>query len=426
MNGTQLPYIHTPIPGPGSQALVDQLAAHECPAITARRTRRAERLNQTQADPVVWSSGIGSNVSDVDGNRFVDMTAGFGVALVGHRHPKIVEAATTQANQLIHAMGDAYPDATRIRFLKALADLAPGDLSVSILGLSGSDAIDACIKTAKMATGKSGILAFTGAYHGLALGVLGLQAYQPTFTAPFSDMTHGHVHHLSFGCDMDEVIACLREQNIGLVLVEPIQGRGGMRTAPEGWLSNLAKTARLGGAIFAVDEIQTGLGRTGSLFATSAEGVIPDLLCIGKALGGGFPLSACMGSPTTMNHWAPSMGEAIHTQTFLGHPIACHTGLAVLDIIGREHISETCAELGGWICDSLAKRGLQTTGRGLMLGIKLPCSSLSVSRSLLKMGYIALPTGSKDDMLGLTPPAVITKPQLNGFMDALMDAIKPV
>ena len=289
MDGDRLPAVRGPLPGPRSQAQVDVLARHECPAITARRARRAESLGTTTDDPIVWAQAVGSNVWDVDGNRFVDFTSGFGVTLVGHRHPKVQQAAEAQLGQLIHAMGDAWPDVSRIRLLERLAAFAPDRLSVAILGLSGSDAVDAALKTARLATGKPGVLVFDGAYHGLASGVLALQSARPQFTAPFADTLHPHVHRLPFGVPVEQARQVLASHAIGLVLVEPIQGRGGIQEPPAGWLANLARVSREAGAVFALDEILTGMGRTGAPFVGPGEGVVPDLLCVGKALAGGFP-----------------------------------------------------------------------------------------------------------------------------------------
>lgn len=246
MTGTDLPHVTTSVPGPASRAQVDVLARHECPAITARRARRAATLGTADDDPVVWAQAVGSNVEDVDGNVFVDLTSGFGVALAGHRNPAVVRAATEQAGRLVHAMGDAWPDATRIRLLERLAALAPDPLEVAILGLSGSDAVDAAVKTAVLATGRTGVLTFERSYHGLALGVLGLQGYNSAFTEPFRGITHPDVRRAPFGCSGKVLDAAL--DGVGLVLVEPIQGRGGIHEAPEGWLEELIAKAHDRGA----------------------------------------------------------------------------------------------------------------------------------------------------------------------------------
>ncbi|HIE69293.1 MAG TPA: aspartate aminotransferase family protein, partial [Planctomycetes bacterium] len=333
MNGTQLPNIVSEIPGPNSRLQVETLGSHECPAITARRDRRARALSSDHDDPIVWQEAVGANVRDADGNIFVDLTSGFGVALAGHRHPAVVAAAQAQMGRLIHASGDAWPDVQRISLLRRLAKFSPQGLDVVILGSSGADAVEAAIKTALLATGKPGIITFEGSYHGLSLGTLPLQAYRTRFSTPFGPHLSPHVTHLPWGCQPIELERALAKDTIGLVLAEPIQGRGGVRPAPAEWLAQMAAITRAQGALFALDEIQTGLGRTGSRFACENEGVIPDLMCVGKALGGGFPISACLGTHAVMQTWGASSGEAIHTQTFLGHPVGCAAGLAMLDLL---------------------------------------------------------------------------------------------
>lgn len=414
MFGTQLPAIYTAVPGPESQALVDVLARHECPAITARRARRAAVLGTATDDPIVWREAAGANVLDADGNIFVDMTAGFGVATIGHRHPKIVAAVTAQQERLLHAMGDAFPDVTRIELLEALAHAAPGDLGAAILGLSGADAIDAAVKTAILATGRTGVLTFGGGYHGLSTGATGLQAYKPAFSAPFRDILHPEVTHLPYGADLDEVAGALN--GVGLVLVEPVQARGGCRTPPEGWLAGLAERTRSAGAVLAFDEIYCGLGRTGKAWGCHHDGVVPDLMCTGKALGGGFPLSACLGTAEVMAAWGASAGEALHTQTFLGHPVGCAAGLVTLSLL--PYTADACAQVGSVFEAALARRGIGVRGRGLLLGAELGSSSLAVSRALLRRGFIALPAGMNAEVLSLTPPCTITEAQIAAFFRA--------
>lgn len=424
LDGTALPALCTEVPGPVSRAHVDRLARHECPAITARRARRAALLGAADDDPMVWAEAVGANVRDVDGNVHVDLTSGFAVALVGHRHPRVVAAATAQAQALVHAMGDAWPDVSRIELLERLAALAPGELEVSILGLSGSDAMDAAVKTAVLATGRPGVITFDGSYHGLSLGVLGLQGYRDEWIEPFRAITHAHVRRLPWACDMAALAGALGHGDVGLVLCEPIQGRGGIRVPPSGWLAGVAAMARAHGALFCLDELQTGLGRTGAWFGCQHEGVVPDLLCVGKALGGGFPISACMGTAEVMNHWGASRGEALHTQTFLGHPIGCRAALAVLSIIEEEDLPGHAAQEGAWLAELLTSRGYGVRGRGLMLGIELGDDSLGVARALMRRGFLVLPAGQRADVLALTPPACLTRAQALAFVDAL-DQVVP-
>ena len=419
MLGELLPSVRTAIPGPKSRALVDVLARHECPAVTARRDRRAKQLGQEHDDPIVWEQAAGANVVDADGNVFVDLIAGFGVATLGHRPPEVLEAAGAQQARLLHAMGDAAPDASRIRFLEALAARAPGDLSVSMLGTSGSDAVDAAVKTAVLATGRTHVVCFDRAYHGLATGVLPLQAYKKAFTQPFRGLLADRVRHLPWGCSRDALVEGLSPGDVALVLVEPVQGRGGMHAPADGWLAMVADQARCAGALVAFDEIQCGLGRTGHWWACEHDEVVPDLLCAGKALGGGYPISACIGSSATMSAWGASTGEALHTQTFLGHPVACAAGLAALGAMEACDLPGMARRSSEHVRSALHERGFSTRGRGLMLGIDIGTDALSSCRALLERGFITLPAGPSS--LGLTPPATVTIEQWDAFVTALVE-----
>jgi 4-aminobutyrate aminotransferase-like enzyme len=424
--GTLLPALKTAIPGPRSEALVDVLARHECPAITARRARRAAKMGRASNDPVVWRSAVGANVWDADGNRFVDLTSGFGVALIGHRDPEVVAAARTQADRLLHAMGDAYPDETRVHLLEKLASVAPHGISHAILGLSGADAVGGAVKTAVLATGRPGVLTFRGGYHGLSLGTVPLQAYKAAFSDPFAGITNPHVEHLPFEAELDAVERILEGGTIGLVLIEPIQGRGGIRVASHDWIRAVSERAHHHGALVAYDEVQCGLGRTGDVWAgpgNPADGEpVVDLLCVGKQLGGGFPISATMGTAAVMNAWGASAGEALHTQTFLGHPMGCATALVVLDRLAS--ICEAATDRGARLVHALHERGFGVQGRGLMLGVRLK-DPLSASRGLLERGYIAFPAGIHAEVLALTPPVVLSDAQIEGFVTTLADLAEP-
>jgi len=415
MTGTSLPELLTPIPGPASRAAVDLLARHESPAVRTRRARRATEMGREHDDPIVWSEALGANVRDVDGNVFVDLTAGFGVALVGHRHPAVVGAAMAQAARLPHASGDAWPDETRVALLARLAAVAPGELSVAILGLSGSDAIDAAVKTAMLATGRAGVLAFGGAYHGLALGVVAFQDVARAFVDPFRPIVHPEVRRLPYGADPIAVRGALADGTVGLVLVEPILGRGGVVVPPAGWLAEVADEARRAGVLLALDEVLTGIGRTGTVFRGPAEGVVPDLLCLGKALGGGFPISACLGTPAVLEAWGPSAGAAIHTQTFLGHPIGCAAALAVLDLVD-DGLPAEVARRGDALSAALSARGYAVRGAGLLYAIEVG-DGLATSRRLAERGFLVLTAGTTG--IQLTPPVTLADPQIDAFVDAL-------
>ncbi|MBM74011.1 MAG: aspartate aminotransferase family protein [Proteobacteria bacterium] len=402
------------IPGPQSQKWIDRLALRECPAITARRSRRAALLGKADNDPIVWSSAEGSIVVDVDGHHFVDFTAGFGVAASGHRNPAVVQAAHRQLDRLIHAMGDAYPDPMRIQLLEKLA-LETG-FERSILGCSGSDSIDAAIKTAVLATNRTRILAFDNSYHGLAFGALPATAYKSQeFRGPFQDLLAQHVDHIPYGAAIPDL------KNYAAVLVEPIQGRGGIRVPPKGWLKDLIDQSNNAGTVVIFDEIYTGFGRTGSWFGfqdPSLEGRKPDILCIGKAMGGGFPISACIGTSEVMDAWGASKGEAIHTQTFLGNPLGCAMALANIEELKK--ITPTVTERSKWFQNELIDLGFKVQGQGFMLGIQHH-NSLGLSAHLLQNGVIALPAGVKAEVLALTPPLVIKQSELMILLNVLKD-----
>lgn len=410
MNGQDLPRLLTAVPGPASRAWVDRLARHECPAITARRARRAAAIGAADTDPIVWDEAVGANVRDVDGNVFVDLCAGFGVAAVGHRHPRVVAAGQAQLGRLPHAMGDAFPDRRRIELLERICALTGMDRV--IFGSSGSDAVEAALKTARVATGRARVVSFSGGYHGLASASLAAIGYHvEAFREPFAPMLGTHVTVAPYGGELPDL------RDVAAVLVEPIQGRGGMRAPPDGWLASLHAAAHAAGALVIHDEVYSGLGRTGALLATDLR---PDLLCLGKALGGGFPISACLGTAAAMDAWGASKGEAIHTQTFLGNPVGSAMALAVLDVIAEEGLIVRAAEEGAWFAAALAAVPGVTgvTGRGMMLGVHM-ADSLGVTRRMLERGYIVLPCGEHAEALGLTPPITTTREQLAAAVAAL-------
>lgn len=408
MTGNDLPRLTTAIPGPRSRGWVDRLALRECPAITSRRARRAAALGVADTDPIVWAEAFGANVKDADGNIFVDLTAGFGVASAGHRNPAVVAAGQRQLATLPHAMGDAFADPRRIELMEKLCEITGMDRV--ILGSSGSDAVEAAIKTALIATRRSRILSFTGGYHGLASAPLAALGYQRApFRAPFAAMLGVHADLTEFGGEIPDL------RHSACVIVEPVQGRGGMREPPAAWLLRLHAKARAAGCLVVHDEIFCGLGRTGAWLASDLR---PDLICVGKALGGGFPISACLGTAAVMDAWGASTGQAIHTQTFLGNPVGCAMALASLHAL--EGLLAKTREDGAWLRTELERTpGVhRVTGRGLMLGAVVS-DSLGRCRRMLERGFIALPAGENAEVVAFTPPLTITRAQLSGAIEAM-------
>lgn len=436
--GALLPRMTTALPGARSSALVETLARTECPALTARRARRAERSG-APADPIVWAEARGANVRDVDGNVLVDMTAGFGVAALGHAHPAVVEAVRHQAGRLVHALGDVHPSDVKIALLERLAALAPWPDARVILGAHGADAVEAALQTALLATGRAGVVAFEGGYHGLSLGALSVCGYAAAFRAPFAPKLDAHVSFAPFPAEEAEIEAALAPvrallstSGVGAVLVEPVQARGGVRIPPEGFLSALTALAHAHGALVVVDEIFTGLGRTGSLLRSVADGASPDLLCVGKALGGGLPISACLGRSELFSGWGTPSGEALRTATFLGHPLSCAAALAMLDALEREDAATLAAERGERLFDRLSDalgdvplvRAMR--GAGMLVGIELGdgARTLRVVRRLLERGWITLPAGAGAEVLELSPPLGLGDALLDAFVAALATVLE--
>ncbi len=422
--GTALPEIVTPaVPGPVGSKWIDVLAEHECPAITARRARRAERTGVGQ-DPVVWERALGSNVWDPDGNRYVDLTGGFGVCSAGHANPFVMDRVRAQLGTLVHGLGDAFPGRVRIELSRKLAELLPGDLSQVIFASGGAEAVDAALKTAVIATGRSRVVAFEAGYHGLTLGVLPVSHYRPGFRAPFAGVTGDFVTFLPYG---EPVVLDDGADAPAAVLVEAIQGRGGERTPPRGWFAALRAECDRVGALVIVDEIFTGFGRTGELFASGTslmDGVVPDLVTLGKGMTSGFPLSACVGTADVMGRWGHSDGESLHTSTFLGHPVGCAAALAVIDLFEEHGLLARAAALGDLMGSTLADLGT-VRGRGAMRGLVIEGDTMALCRRLLAKGYLALPSGMDGEVLALSPPLTMTAAQWRGAVAAIRECLEP-
>ncbi len=416
------PSLVTNVPGPRSRELAERLAAVESRNVTALAPE----------PPIFWERAAGANVWDVDGNRFVDLGAGFGVANVGHAHPRVVAALETQDRTLLHAMGDVHPASVKVALLEALAARFPGGGPArGVLGSSGSDAVEVALKTALLATGRAGVVAFEGAYHGVTLGALDA-TWRPEFREPFAQRLAQRTVFARFGDAADALRAARASaQPIGAVITEPVQGRGGERVPPPDFLRTLRALCDAEGWLLIADEVYTGCGRTGRFFACEHEGVVPDLLCVGKGLAGGMPISACLGRAAVMDAWPPSHGEALHTQTFLGHPPGCAAALAALAVIDEEKLCERAAELGavalGFLRDATRGRAgvVECRGLGLLLGIECdgPERSRSACGEALRRGVITLPSGDDGRVIAVTPPLVIGRDALLGALTTLTECI---
>jgi 4-aminobutyrate aminotransferase / (S)-3-amino-2-methylpropionate transaminase / 5-aminovalerate transaminase len=367
---------------------------------------------------IVYATASGSNVTDVDRNRYVDLAGGFGALLLGHLHPAIKRVLLLQSERLLQALGDLYPADAKIALLERLTRLYPEPHAKGILAQSGSDAVSAALKTAKLATGKPGVLAFNASYHGLGYGPLAACGLRESYRAPFADELNPHVSFVPYpaSADMvDEILAScrarLRQGDVGALLIEPVLGRGGVVAPPSGFLADLRSLAREQGALFIADEVWTGLGRAGSWLSTLAEGVTPDLICLGKGLGGGLPISALIGSDAVMQSWRRE-AEVVHTATFAGAPLAASAAIATLDVLSREKLPQRAADLGARYAAELrsalagSPHVRDVRGRGFMLGIDLgerPGAASLLMKTLLRAGYITSTGGGRREVLVLTP-----------------------
>ena len=425
--------------------------------MTARQTiawlRQYESRNVTftEADgswPIVWERARGVHVWDANGKKYLDLTAAFGVAAAGHANPNVVRAGQKQMAKLLHAMGDVHPHTRKAELARELSRLTferwTGQKRKAesekrkqgkvIFSNSGFEAVESALKTAMLATKKNGVIAFEGGYHGLGYGALNA-THREHFRQPFRSQLRAFGHFAKFPAtetDLKPLATALRKifrrEKIGAILVEPIQARGGINVPPPNFLPLLRKHCDEFGALLITDEIYTGFGRTGKWFACEHSGVIPDLICLGKALTGGFPLSACVGRAGLMDAaWPTSTGEAIHTSTFLGHPVGCAMALAEISEIRRLKLCERSAQIGKFLRAELSKVQSPKSkvicsprGLGLMAGIELtfpdskPATEVALSaiKKLLHRGYIFLPEGEHANVISFTPSLTISQAQL--------------
>lgn len=456
--------------------------------------RRFESRNVTFFDPdgswpIVWERAKGVHVWDAKGKKYLDLTGAFGVATAGHANPRVVRAGQDQMAKLLHAMGDVHPHALKAQLARELSRLtferwsvaadvrrrkdiqrSPPRLVTSaatgktIFCNSGFEAVEAAVKTALLATGKRGIIAFEGAYHGLGYGALNA-THREHFRGPFRSQLREFGYFVPFpsepcasprkaahskirqGVETTRV-SCheleaairrvLRGEQIGAILVEPIQARGGINIPPPEFLPMLRKLCDKHGALLILDEIYTGFGRTGKWFAAEHSEVLPDIICLGKALTGGFPLSACIGRADLMDAaWPASEGEAIHTSTFLGHPVGCAMALAQIAEIRRLKLCERSARLGRRLLAELQSAfghrhsAIGIRGLGLMAGLELrqadgspaTTESLRIIKTMLQQGYILLPEGEHANIISFTPPLTISESQLRQTVAVLTEVL---
>jgi 4-aminobutyrate aminotransferase-like enzyme len=404
--------------------------------------------------PIVWDRAKGETVWDAEGKKYLDLTAAFGVAAAGHANANVVKAGQKQMARLLHAMGDVHPHERKAELARELSKLTFERWTLShakhhpsagktIFCNSGFEAVEAALKTAMLATRKRGVIAFTGGYHGLGYGALNV-THREFFRWPFHKQLREFADFVPFPtspADLEPIETIIRRfsqrKQIGAILVEPVQARGGIYVPPPEFLPLLREICDKSGALLIVDEIYTGFGRTGQWFASEHSGVVPDLICLGKALTGGFPLSACVGQADLMDSaWPASKGEALHTSTFLGHPVGCAMALAQIKEIERLKLCERSAEFGEFLLGEL--KTIQSPalkcsvrGQGLMAGLELrlpngapaTIEAFRLVKQMLHRGYILLPEGEHGNIISFTPPLTISKSQLSKTVKKLKELL---
>ena len=370
--------------------------------------------NLYQRFPVTVEKGFGSHVWDVDGKEYIDCMGGYGVAIVGHRNERVVNALKSQLEKIITVHSSLY-NRTREEFLKTLIGVAPHGLTQVHLNNSGAEAVEAAIKFARKFTGKKGMVAMNGSYHGKSMGALSL-----TFNPKYRKMFQPLVEKTSFARFGD--IESLREtvdDDTGFVILEPIQGESGIHVAPDGFLQEVRKLCDDKGILLVFDEIQSGLGRTGRMWASEHWNTTPDILCIAKGIAGGVPMGATLVKPEIL----AVMGKGEHSSTFGGNPLSCAAGTATLQALTQDGLIENAEKMGQRLREGLEhlkekhKIIREIRGKGLMIGVELKFQVKDIILDGIKNGVLILYSGR--NILRFLPPLVISEDDITKVLETL-------
>ena len=370
--------------------------------------------NLYQRFPVTIEKGVGSHVWDIDGKEYIDCMGGYGVALVGHQNQRVNKAIKEQLDKIITVHSSLY-NKTREEFLKMLIGLAPKGLTQVHLNNSGAEAIEAAIKFARKFTGKKGMVAMKGSYHGKSFGALSL-TFGPKYRKPFEPLVE-KVSFASFG-DIESLRSVI-DDDTAFVILEPIQGESGIIVAPEGFLQEVRKLCDEKGILLIFDEIQAGLGRTGRLWACDHWNTAPDILCLAKGIAGGVPMGATLVRPDILS----SMNKGEHSSTFGGNPISCAAGIAALKALTEDGLIENSEKMGKIFREGLEKLKEKHTmireirGKGLMIGIEMKFEIKDILMGLIKEGILMLYSGR--NILRILPPLVISEDDITKVLHAL-------
>jgi 4-aminobutyrate aminotransferase len=435
----KLPQIKTALPGPKARAIVERDHQYTAPAYG-------------RVYPLVVQAGRGMVIEDVDGNLFLDFMAGIAVANTGHSHPRVVKAIEEQARKFLHICGSDYYYEPMVDLAEKLSRLAPGGGPKKVFFTnSGTETVEAAIKLARYHTKRQHIIAFHGAFHGRTLGALALTASRASHRAHFGPLIPGvhHVpygfchrcpYHLTYGSCGIECVRVLekivfrhdvRPEEVAAIFVEPIQGEGGYVVPPPEYLPMLQELCRKHGILLVADEIQSGFGRTGKMFASEHWGIEPDILCAAKGIASGMPLGAMI-ARAEISSWTKST----HGSTFGGNPVACAAALATIQLL-EEGLVENAAEVGNYLTEKLT--GLKTRhavigdvrGLGLMIGVdferidgsRAPDGTLrdQAMQRCFEKGLLLLSCG--ESTLRFCPPLIVNKDEVDTAVDIFDSAL---
>jgi 4-aminobutyrate aminotransferase len=443
VSSERIPRLVTEVPGPAAQALVS-------------RSDQAVSPSLPRAYPLAVRRAKGIAVEDVDGNLFLDCAAGIATCATGHCHPRVSQAVQEQAGRLIHICGADFYDPMYIELAERLARLAPGGgPSQVFLGNSGAEAVEAAFKLARYHNGRSQVLAFWGAFHGRTMGAVSLTASKRDYHERFRPLVGGITHvpyaycyrcsyNLTYpACDLacvayiEEVLFAqsMAPEEVAALFVEPVQGEGGYIVPPPGWLSRLRALCDKYGILFVADEVQSGMGRTGKMWAVEHWGVEPDILCSAKGLASGMPISAMIARQEVMS-WAPGA----HGSTCGGNPVCCAAAQATLDVIEEEGLVNNAASVGAHLLHNLRELAQEShligdvRGLGLMVGVEFVKDKETKIRAgeeahqvvleCFRRGLLLLTCGPNS--VRFSPPLILTEAQADTAFQIFAESVRAV
>jgi 4-aminobutyrate aminotransferase len=435
-----LPHVNGPVPGPNARAIIE-------------RDARVVSPSYTRSYPLVVKQGEGAMIEDVDGNRFLDFNAGIAVVASGHCHPRVVHAIQEQAARLIHMSGTDFYYEEMVALAEKLSEIAPGDVDRRVsFGNSGAEAVEGCLKLARYTTGRDKLIAFYGSFHGRTMGALSLTARKATQRERFGPMLPGVTHtpypycyRCPFGKEPEGcAVECVKfiEETLlktvspadetAAIIFEAVQGEGGYIVPPRKFFDELQRVARKHGILLVCDEVQSGMGRTGKMWAAEHFDLVPDIFAVAKGIASGLPLGATVARADLMN-WVPGA----HASTFGGNPVSCAAALVTIALL-EESLVENAARMGAHMMERLRtwparfKNVGDVRGLGLMIGIELVRDQQTKERApelrdrvlaaAFERGVLVL--GAGDNTIRLSPPLVITRDQCEFALDTLEECLK--